>query len=72
MYRNGDAIDSCSQARNVIYVSDTVVIEAVPVCCSPQHERNLCDCLASGCFILVAAEVQEGPGTLCLLTVPWG
>ena len=40
MYRNGDALDSCSQARNVIYVSNTVVIEAVPVWCSPQDERN--------------------------------
>lgn len=72
MYRNGDALDSCSQARNVIYVSNTVVIEAVPVWCSPQDERNLCDRLVSGCFILVAAEVQEVPGTLCLLMVSWG
>lgn len=72
MYRNGDAIDSCSQTRNVICVLNTAVIGAVPVWCSPQHERTLCDCLASGCFILVAAEVQEGPETLCLLIVPWG
>ena len=31
MNGSGDATDSCGQARNVIWVSNKVVIEAVPV-----------------------------------------